>query len=67
MRIVAFREGLTDHTLLSMLAESDASIAEGIARQIVPSATDYPTDPARYRAARRRILDALEGESAPAR
>jgi hypothetical protein len=65
MRIVAFRSGLVDHTLLAMLAEKDGKVAEEIVRKIVPSATEYRTDPAAYHAARRRILDALDGESAP--
>ena len=65
MRIVAFRSGLVDHTLLTMLAEKDGKLAEEIAREVVPSATEYRTDPAVYHAARRRILAALDGEPAP--
>ncbi|HUT91621.1 MAG TPA: DUF4091 domain-containing protein [Thermoguttaceae bacterium] len=65
MRIVAFRSGLVDHTLLTMLAEKDGKLAEEIAREVVPSATEYRTDPAVYHNARRRILAALDGEPAP--
>jgi len=60
MRIVAFRSGLIDHTLLTMLAETDPKLAEDIVRGIISSATEYRTDPAVYRAARRRILIALD-------
>jgi hypothetical protein len=59
MRIVAFRSGLIDHTLLTMLAEKDGALAAEIADSLVPSATEYSTDPAAYHAGRRRILEAL--------
>ena len=62
MRIVAFRSGLIDHTLLGMLAEKDERVAEELVQEIVPSATGYQTDPAAYHAARRRILAALDKE-----
>lgn len=60
MRIVAFRSGLIDHTLLTMLAEKDAKLAAEISDGVVPSATEYRTDPAAYHAARRRILSVLD-------
>lgn len=65
MRIVAFRSGLTDHTLLTKLAEKDPKLAEDIVRRIVPSATEYQTDPAVYHAARRQILSALDNQQTP--
>ena len=65
MRIVAFRSGLIDHTLLTMLAEADPKLAEEIVRGIIPSATEYRTDPAVYHAERRRILIALDKVQAP--
>ncbi len=60
MRIVAFRSGMIDHTLLTMLAEKDPTQASRIALEIAPEAIDYQTDPAVYHAARRRILSALD-------
>lgn len=60
MRILAFRDGLIDHTLLTMLAEKDKQLATQITNRLLPSATEYSTDPAIYHAARRQILTALE-------
>ena len=60
MRIVAFRSGLIDHTLLTMLAEKDAQLAARITDRLVPSSTEYQIDPAAYHAARKQILNALE-------
>jgi hypothetical protein len=65
MRIVAFRSGLVDHTLLTKLAETDRSLAEDLVRTVIVSATQYRTDPAAYHAARRRILRALDTTQAP--
>ena len=65
MRIVAFRSGLIDNTLLTMLAERDRRLAEDIVGAVILSATEYHTDPAVYHAARRRILFALDKEEAP--
>lgn len=60
MRILAFRSGLIDHALLTMLAEKDKQLAAQITNRLVPSATEYSTDPATYHAARRQILTALD-------
>ena len=65
MRIVAFRSGLIDHTLLIMLAEKDDELSDEIVRGMVPSATEYTTDPAVYHAARGRVLSALDKNQAP--
>lgn len=62
MRMVAFRAGVIDHTLLSMLGEMDQEAAASIVRETFPSPTAYRTDPAVYHAARRRVLLALDGE-----
>ena len=67
MRIVAFRAGLIDHTLLTMLANEDEDLAVQITGTLIRSATDYSTDPAAYHAARRRILEALDKRVAPTR
>ncbi len=60
LRIVAFREGLLDHTLLAMLAEKEPDKAGEIAGKIARSLTDYATDPAAYHAARTELLDRLD-------
>ncbi len=65
MRIVAFRSGLIDHTLLTMLAEKDEKLAAKITERLFPSATEYETDPAAYHSARRQILRALDESAAP--
>jgi hypothetical protein len=49
-----------NHTLLTMLAETDAKLAAEITDSLIPSATEYSTDPAAYHAARRRVLAALD-------
>ena len=63
MRIVAFRSGMIDHTLLTMLAKKNGKLAEEIVREVVPSVAEYQTEPAVYHRARRRILAALDGDS----
>ena len=62
MRIVAFRSGMIDHTLLTMLAEKNEQLARDIVRDIVPSVTRYQTNASVYHDARRRILLALDDE-----
>ena len=59
MRVLAFRDGVVDYTLLSMLAAKDRSAAEAIVRTVVRSATDYETESSVYHRARRALLDAL--------
>jgi hypothetical protein len=59
MRTVAFREGLTDHTLLTMLAEKDPARADSIMNKIARSTKDYSSDPVDYHAARKDLLEAL--------
>lgn len=59
MRMVAFREGLIDHTLLTMLARKDARKADRITKTVVRSLTDYEREPGPYHEARKALLDAL--------
>lgn len=59
LRQVAFREGMIDHTLLSMLAERQPERADRIMRDIARSIRDYATEPAAFHRARRHLLVAL--------
>jgi hypothetical protein len=60
MRMVAFRDGLCDHALLTLLARRDSDRAAAIVRQIVRSLRDYERDPTPYHRARTELLLALE-------
>ncbi|MFI4911846.1 MAG: carbohydrate-binding family 9-like protein [Sedimentisphaeraceae bacterium JB056] len=60
MRMLAFREGLTDYDLLSMLAEKDSETAGQILEQIIRTPVNYEKDPAAYRAARKQLLIKLD-------
>ena len=60
MRILAFRTGLIDHALLTMLAKKDKELVMQITNTLVPSATEYETRPAPYHTARRQLLTALD-------
>jgi hypothetical protein len=60
MRIVQFREGTLDHTLLSMLAEHDRALADQIMGQIARNLVDYATEASSYHAARKQLLEALD-------
>ncbi|MBN1491659.1 MAG: DUF4091 domain-containing protein [Phycisphaerae bacterium] len=59
LRMVAFREGLIDHRLVSLLAEREPDLARQIIADIARSATDHAKDPASFHAARKKLLDAL--------
>ena len=63
MRMLAFREGLTDHTLLTMLARRDQAAADRIARGIARNPVDCSRRPADYHGARRELLEALDASS----
>jgi hypothetical protein len=60
MRMVAFRDGLIDHTLLTMLAQKDKAKTDALMQQIARSITDYAKTPDAYHAARRALLEALD-------
>ena len=60
LRLIAWRDGLLDYTLLSMSAEKSPERAKTIMRAVVRSARDYENDSAVYHAARKEILEALE-------
>jgi len=60
LRMVAFREGLTDHHLLTLLARHNPQQAEQIRKKIVRSITDYQKDAQSFHSARRELLEALD-------
>ncbi len=59
LRMVAFREGLLDHSLLTLLSERDPEQARQIVAGIARSIADYERVPAAYHEARRLLLEAL--------
>jgi hypothetical protein len=64
MRMVAFRDGMLDHTLLKMLSQKDKvkadEIMKKIARWTSGGTKDYSEDPATYHKMRRELLNALD-------
>jgi len=65
MRMLAYREGLLDYTLLTMLAEKNKPAADRIMRGIVRSLTDYAQRPRTFHEARRQMLRLLSGSCEP--
>jgi len=68
LRMLAFRDGLVDHSLLSLVAARDPTRAYDILTGLTRSPTDYDINPAHFHDARARMLDFLEApvESVPA-
>ena len=62
MRMIAFRDGMLDHALLSKLGEKNRERADEIVRSIVSKPRSYKEDPSIYHAARKAILTALEDD-----
>jgi len=65
LRMLAFRDGLVDHSLLCAVAERDPRRAYDILTGLTRSPSDYDTDPARFHDARKRMLDFLEASGPP--
>jgi len=61
MRVLAFRAGLIDHDLLSMLGEYDRQEAAEISKRVARSAREYSNEPACYHQAREALLVELDG------
>ncbi len=59
IRHEAMLEGIQDYELLKLLGARSPGRARRIVRDVVPSARRYTTDPQRFRAARRALLEAL--------
>lgn len=60
IRMLAFREGLTDYALLNMLSQTDAAAAKEFAAKIIRTPLDYEKDPLSYAKARRELLEKLD-------
>ncbi|MDA3927200.1 MAG: DUF4091 domain-containing protein [Kiritimatiellae bacterium] len=60
IRIVSFREGLIDYTLLTMLAEREPDAVDKLVTKIAPSITQFARDSVSYHQARASILEALD-------
>jgi hypothetical protein len=60
MRAFAFREGLTDYTLLKMLEKSDSDAASSLSRRITESLTAFQGSSRAYHIARRDLLEILD-------
>lgn len=60
MRMVAFRDGMLDHQLLTMLAQKNQAMADSISNNIAKSLIDYKRDAASYHRARKELLNALD-------
>lgn len=60
MRMLAYRDGLIDHTLLCMLSEKDKKTADDIMKSIARATDDYEMTKSPYHNARTKMLDALE-------
>ncbi len=59
IRLEAMRAGIEDYEMLVALARRDPTAAMALAREAVPSFTDYVRDPARFRRIEARLVDAL--------
>ncbi len=60
MRMVAFRDGLMDQTLLAMLTKRNPEAARRILPLVTRSIDDYARTPTPYHRAQRRLLVALD-------
>jgi hypothetical protein len=62
LRWEAFRDGVEDYSLFTMWLRRDPQAARAALREVVPSFTNYPRDPATLLAVRGRALSALTGK-----
>jgi hypothetical protein len=60
IRLEAMRDGIEDYELLKLLSKKHPAKAHGICDSVVKSFTDFTTDPVVFRAARGRLIQALE-------
>ncbi len=60
LRMVTFRDGLLDYTLLSMLSEHDQAMAQTLLRRIIRTVLDFAEDPAAYHQVRKKLLQELD-------
>jgi hypothetical protein len=59
IRLEALRDGVEDYELLKLLEKKNPKKARAICDSIVRSLTDYTLDPAEFRAARLKLIEAL--------
>ncbi|MCF0176757.1 MAG: DUF4091 domain-containing protein [Bacteroidales bacterium] len=62
LRAAAMRDGVNDHTLLTMLARRDSTAADRICREIIENEYTCDCTPASIRKQRKEILELLAGE-----
>lgn len=60
MRMIAFRHGLSAHTLLTKLEKHDATAADRLARRVGNDPVNYSTDPEEYYEVFEALLSAVE-------
>lgn len=60
MRMIAFRDGMIDHTLLKMLEAKNRKKADEIMNLIARTALDYESKPAVYHKTRKTLLEILD-------
>ncbi|MDH7602519.1 MAG: DUF4091 domain-containing protein [Armatimonadota bacterium] len=60
IRFEAMRDGIEDYELLKLLEKVNPGLANEIAVSVVRTGTDYTLDPKQFRAARHRLICALE-------
>lgn len=61
IRFEAMRDGIEDYEMLKLLEKKDPRKARTVCGSIVRSFTDYTLDPARFRKARLKMINALAG------
>ncbi|MBT3380025.1 MAG: DUF4091 domain-containing protein [Lentisphaerae bacterium] len=62
MRMMAFRDGLQDHALLTLLAARDSDQADAVARRMIRTLVRYERQPEAFHKVRAEILEALDRE-----
>jgi len=63
IRLEALRDGVEDYELLKLLGKKNPKKARRICDSVVRTMTDYTLDPAAFRAARMKLIEALGGFS----
>jgi hypothetical protein len=60
MRMMAFRDGLQDHALLTLLAARNRVEADALARKMIQTLVRYERQPEAFHAARAELLESLD-------
>jgi len=64
LRMLAFRDGILDHSLLARLAQIDRATADTVMQGIARDIRDYEKHPEAYHRARQQLLTALDAANA---